>query len=48
MVELYFEIGATSSELINNYHLEVSQNEIFIRVRQKLFLCSKINKNRCR
>lgn len=28
MVELYFEIDATISELINKYHLEASQNEI--------------------
>ena len=28
MVELYFEIGSTINELIENYNLEASQNEI--------------------
>ena len=28
MVELYFEIGSTINELIENYNLETSQNEI--------------------
>lgn len=36
MVELYFEIGATISELINNYHLEASQNEIIKSFSEKL------------
>ena len=28
MVELYFEIGSTINELIENYNLEASQNKI--------------------
>lgn len=36
MVELYFEIGATISELINNYHLEASQNEIIKSFSERL------------
>lgn len=36
MVELYFEIGATISELINNYHLETSQNEIIKSFSERL------------
>ncbi len=36
MVELYFEIGATINELIDNYHLEASQNEIIKSFSEKL------------
>lgn len=36
MVELYFEIGAIINELIENYHLEASQNEIIKSFSEKL------------
>lgn len=36
MVELYFEIGATINELIENYHLEASQNDIIKSFSEKL------------
>lgn len=35
-MELYFEIGATINELIDNYHLEASQNEIIKSFSEKL------------
>ncbi len=36
MVELYFEIGSTINELIENYNLEASQNEIIKSFSEKL------------
>ena len=36
MVELYFEIGSTINELIENYNLETSQNEILKLFSEKL------------
>lgn len=36
MVELYFEIGSTINELIENYHLESSQNDIIKSFSEKL------------
>ena len=36
MVELYFEIGSTINELIENYNLEASQNEILKLFSEKL------------
>ena len=36
MVELYFEIGATINELIEDYNLEASQNEILKSFSEKL------------
>lgn len=36
MVELYFEIGAIINELIENYHLEASQNDIIKSFSEKL------------
>jgi len=36
MVELYFEIGSTINELIENYNLEASQNEILKSFSNKL------------
>ena len=36
MVELYFEIGSTINELIENYNLESSQNEILKLFSEKL------------
>ncbi len=36
MVELYFEIGATITELIESYNLEASQNEIIKSFSEKL------------
>lgn len=36
MVELYFEIGAIINELIENYHLETSQNDIIKSFSEKL------------
>ena len=36
MVELYYQIGSTINELIENYHLEVSQNQIFASFSKKL------------
>ena len=36
MVELYFEIGSTINELIENYHLESSQNDIIKTFSEKL------------
>lgn len=36
MVELYFEIGSTINELIENYNLEASQNEILKSFSEKL------------
>lgn len=36
MVELYFEIGSTIDELIENYNLEASQNEIIKSFSEKL------------
>lgn len=36
MVALYYEIGATINELIENYHLESSQNDIIKSFSQKL------------
>ncbi len=36
MVELYFEIGSTINELIENYNLESSQNEILKQFSKKL------------
>lgn len=38
MVELYFEIGSTINELIENYNLEASQNEIIKLFSKKLTL----------
>lgn len=36
MVELYFKIGSTINELIENYNLEASQNEILKLFSEKL------------
>ena len=36
MVELYFEIGSTINELIENYHFESSQNDIIKSFSEKL------------
>jgi len=36
MVELYFEIGSTITELIESYNLEASQNEIIKSFSEKL------------
>lgn len=36
MVELYFNIGATINDLIDNYHLEASQNQIIKSFSEKL------------
>ena len=36
MVDLYFEIGSTINELIENYNLEASQNEIIKSFSEKL------------
>ena len=36
MVELYYQIGSTINELIENYHLEASQNQIFASFSKKL------------
>jgi len=36
MVALYYEIGATINELIENYHLEASQNKILKSFSEKL------------
>ncbi len=36
MVKLYFEIGSIINELIDNYHLELSQNEIIKSFSEKL------------
>ncbi len=36
MVELYFEIGSTINELIEDYHLEASQNEVIKSFSEKL------------
>ncbi len=36
MVELYFEIGSTINELIENYNFEASQNEIIKSFSEKL------------
>ena len=36
MVELYFEIGSTINELIENYNLEASQNKILKLFSEKL------------
>ena len=36
MVELYYEIGSTINELIENYNLEASQNEIIKSFSEKL------------
>ena len=36
MVELYYEIGSTINELIENYNLESSQNEIIKMFSERL------------
>lgn len=36
MVVLYYEIGATINELIEDYHLESSQNDIIKKFSRKL------------